>query len=587
MTYSELDKRSDNLGRHLSGLGIRPGKLVGVFMERCIDMVVALLGIMKAGGTYVPIDPEYPRERIEFMLENASIETMISQKNLDTEFIDDSIRIFDIDTWNPIESLQAPSDWSHPGPDDIAYIIYTSGSTGKPKGVKVGHRALVNFLLSMGKVPGISVHDTLMAVTTLSFDIAGLELYLPLVHGAKVHIISRDTATDGYSLITSLERSNATIMQATPSTWRIMFDAGWKGSDRLKVLCGGEAFPRDLARKLIQSCKEVWNMYGPTETTIWSVVNRLEDPEGLILIGKPIANTEIYILDEDLHLVPIGGAGELYIGGDGVSHGYLDRPELDAVQFIDHPFGESIGGKKRKIYKTGDLCRYHSNGLIEYLSRKDNQIKLRGFRIELGEIESTISTHDSVKQAIVIHKEFEPGDVRMAAYVVAKDGYSIDEQDLRNHVRKILPSYMVPQHFIEADGMPLTPAGKIDRKRLTAEFNAGDVKQERSSFKPPETDIEILCAGIWQKILKMDFISVDDNFFDLGGHSLLAIQIIANIKKQMNTVVPLKDFFEKPTIKDLADYIESHKGTDSKSVVKITKRSPQDFTYLSLQQQRL
>jgi amino acid adenylation domain-containing protein len=556
ITYGELNQRSDSLGIQLKTMGVRPGQLVGVYMERCIDMVVALLAIFKAGGAYVPLDPEYPRERINYMIDNAEIAILIAQSHLDTEFTEGSVQKFFLDNWDhssaPREDM-VPDSWQRPEPEDLAYVIFTSGSTGKPKGVQVPHRALVNFLATMGQTPGIASSDVLIAVTTLSFDIAGLELFLPLINGAKLHLVSRDTAADGNTLVKSIEKSGATIMQATPSTWRIMLDAEWEGTPDLKILCGGEAFPQDLVKELISRSKEVWNMYGPTETTIWSTCYRLEDPEGQVLIGKPIGNTQVYILDQRLRPVPIGVPGELYIGGDGVTLGYLKRPELTSNAFRPNPFNSDA--RHSTMYKTGDLCRFLPDGNIEYFNRLDNQVKLRGFRIELGEIETHLVANDAVKKAVAVVKEVAPGDTRLAAYIVAEKSENFDETDIRNHLQKSVPGYMIPQHFIQIDDVPLTPAGKIDRKKLFNEFESGQ-EAAAENYIEPSTETEKNVAAIWKEVLKTELISKNANFFNIGGHSLLATRVVTRINREVGVEIKLGELFQHPTIEGLAVEID-------------------------------
>lgn len=562
ITYHELNKRSDVFSNYMKSMGVHPGSLVGVYLERSVDMVVALLGILKAGGAYVPIDPEYPQERIGYMIDNAGVAIVVTQSNLDTFFINDSINLFYIDNMNfDSGNVDVPESWNPPAPDDLAYVIYTSGSTGKPKGVKVPHRSLVNFMLSMSMKPGMTNNDILLAVTTLSFDIAGLELYLPLVNGAKVHMVSRETATDGNSLLKTLETAKITMMQATPSTWRMMIEAGWDGSDNLKALCGGETLQVDLAEELIPRCKEVWNMYGPTETTIWSTCYHLIDPKGPILVGRPIANTQAYILDDRLRPVPVGVAGELYLGGYGVALGYMNLPEQTSKSFIPNPF--IIPGQPNSLmYKTGDLCRYMPTGDLEHCGRIDHQVKVRGFRIELGEIENTLSSHAMIRQAICVVKEFSAGDSRIAAYIVPENSQRPDDVIIKDYLREKLPGYMIPQYFMDIDVLPLTPAGKIDRKKLQAELEIGS-ESSQVSYVACETPTEISVARIWEEVLKLETISKIDNFFNIGGHSLLAARVISRINREFDVVIKLGELFQRPTIEGLALKIDSMKGASN------------------------
>ena len=365
LTYGELERRANHLANHLIRLGATPDSLVGICLERSLEMVVGLLGILKAGAAYVPLDPAYPRDRIAYMLENAEIPLLLTQAQLRESLPSTDCRTVLIDSdWLEI----AKQSQEHPAlilnPENRAYVIYTSGSTGKPKGVEIPHRAVVNFLTTMAERPGMTASDRLLAVTTLSFDIAGLEIYLPLTRGGCLEIVSREVSTDGYQLLEKLRGSSATVMQATPATWRILLEAGWTGDPRLKILIGGEAVPQKLASQLLQRSASVWNVYGPTETTIWSTLSKLEAEQSAVSIGRPIGNTEIFILDKMLQPVPIGVAGELHIGGDGLARGYLKRPELTAEKFIVHPLNPD---PKARLYKTGDLARYLPNGNIEFL----------------------------------------------------------------------------------------------------------------------------------------------------------------------------------------------------------------------------
>jgi amino acid adenylation domain-containing protein len=418
------------------------------------------------------------------------------------------------------------------------YVIYTSGSTGRPKGVVVHHRALVSFLASMGRTPGLGPDDTLLAVTTLSFDIAELELWLPLSVGAKVVIASAEDAGDGDALRRLIDRANVTAMQATPSTWRLLLGAGWQGKKNLKVLCGGEAFPPPLAAQLVEKAGEVWNMYGPTETTIWSTCIRLLPEDNRITIGRPIDNTSIYILDPNGEPTAPGVPGELVIGGTGVTHGYLDRPELTESRFVPDPFADPPSSPRGRMYRTGDLASFTSDGKIVYHRRLDHQVKVRGYRIELGEIESVLAEHPSVAESVVIVREDRPGDARLVGYYVPKPGKgALTATDLRKHLRKRLPDYMIPQHFVDLPAMPLTPAGKVDRKGLPMPQGALRAADTRA----PSTPNEILLAKIWAEILGHDRIAAADNFFDLGGHSLLAMMVVARIRADVGAEIGPRD----------------------------------------------
>ncbi|SCX96952.1 hybrid non-ribosomal peptide synthetase/type I polyketide synthase [Desulfoluna spongiiphila] len=539
LTYGELNERAEAIAAHLRISGVGPDVLVGICVERSADMLAGLLGILKAGGAYVPLDPEYPAERLAYMVESAKVSVLLTEGALLANLPENSALVICLDRdILPGQAEGMESAWEQPEPGHLAYVIFTSGSTGKPKGVQVPHGTVVNFLTSMARTPGLGPRDILMAVTTLSFDIAVLELFLPLSVGAQVVIAGRETARDGLELVSALKRSGTTVMQATPGTWRLLLAAGWEGSDTMKILCGGEAFPPDLAEELTGRVAEVWNMYGPTETTVWSTCCLLDRDGGPIHVGRPIANTQIHILDRQMQPLPVGVPGELFIGGDGVTRGYLDRPELTAERFIPDPFAEDPGAR---LYRTGDLARFHPDGSIEYLSRMDNQVKVRGFRIEPGEIEASLTDHEAVRQGIVTVREESAGDVRLVAHLLYEQGASATGSQLRKHLRKTLPDYMIPQHFIEIDQLPLTPAGKIDRKKIQESFSLGTVQTQE--FVAPETESEKILAGIWQEELGIARVGVHDNFFDAGGHSLLAIRVIARVLKETGVRLSPRDIF--------------------------------------------
>ena len=380
----------------------------------------------------------------------------------------------------------------------------------------------------MGRQPGIKPIDVLASVTTLSFDISGLELFLPLMNGARLVVLSADTASDGSVLAEALVNFGVTILQATPATWRLLVETDWHGGPGLKMLCGGESLPLPLAKHLLEKGGELWNMYGPTETTIWSTTCRIDFIDSTITIGRPIANTEIYILDEHLQPVPVGVTGALYIGGEGLARGYLNRPELTAEKFIPDPFSNQAS---RYLYQTGDLARYIPDGRIECLGRSDSQVKLRGFRIELGEIEAVLIQHPSVQQAVVIVREETPNDKRLAAYAVLSPGKNPTNRELRNFLREKLPVYMIPAVYVFLDTLPLTPNGKVDRHALPVPQQVGVEIQVASH--PPQSLMEKTIADIWQKVLKVSQVEIYDNFFDLGGHSLQALQVVAGLQEKI------------------------------------------------------
>ena len=545
LSYQGLNAKANQLAHYLQTLGVQPDTLVAICLDRSIDLVIGLLAILKAGGAYVPLDPTYPRERLAFMLDDSQISLLLTQKKFDSitnasELNHGIQRVYLDSEWPTIFPLHLGATVNS---ENLAYVIYTSGSTGKPKGVQINHRSLLNFLMSMAQLLDIKKQDVLLAVTTLSFDIAGLEIYLPLICGAKIIIASRELAVDGSGLARILNQANTiTMMQATPATWRLLLEADWTGNPQLKILCGGEALNRDLAIHLQKKSKEVWNLYGPTETTIWSTVNRLsidDHSAEVIPIGHPIANTQLYILDKHLQLAPVGVTGELHIGGDGLARGYLNRPELTAEKFIKHPFSDD---PHARLYKTGDLARYLPNGVVEFLGRIDHQVKIRGFRIELGEIESVLGQHPSINEVVVTVREDQPGDKRLVVYLTYLQHEPPNVSALRLFLKQKLPEYMVPSAFVLLDKFPLTPNGKIDRKALPAPDQTRPEYEQ--SYVPPRSPIEEMLVAIWQEVLNIEQIGIHDNFFELGGHSLLAVQLIVRINKQFQIEFPLYSLFE-------------------------------------------
>ena len=550
LTYSALNHRANQLARYLQKQGVQPHTLVGICMDRSADLLVAVLGVLKAGAAYVPLDPAYPKERIAFVIEDSQARILITQSSFVDALPITSAQFVRMDSdWTLISAESDSALDSRTASTAPAYVIYTSGSTGKPKGVEILHQSVVNFLTSMQIEPGFTAQDTLVAVTTLSFDIAGLELHLPLSVGGKVVIASREEAGDGALLIRRLKESNATVMQATPATWRLLLESGWRGDSKLKILCGGEALPRDLAERLLPCCGELWNMYGPTETTIWSSVYRIQDCNWTSApIGHPIANTQMYVLDKHGHVVPLGVPGELHIGGDGLAHGYWNRPDLTSQKFIPNPFSKSSGAR---IYKTGDLVRYLSDGNLQYLSRIDNQVKLRGFRIELGEIESVLNEHESVGQSLAIVREDNSGDPQLVAYVVAKSAVGDLPLKLKAHLSQRVPNYMVPSAIVTLDAFPLTPNGKVDRRALPAPDG-----QTATEFVAPRTATEEALAAIWSEVLRRPAVGIHDDFFALGGHSLLATQVISRIQTRLQREIPLRALFEHPTVEQLAKAVD-------------------------------
>ncbi|MBN3895575.1 MAG: amino acid adenylation domain-containing protein [Nostoc sp. NOS(2021)] len=571
LTYQQLNRRANQLAHHLQKLGVKPEVAVGICLERSLDMLVALLAIFKAGGAYIPLDPNYPEERLAFMLEDSQLSLLLTTEKILQNSLSASVKALpkNNNKQSPINPEQLTvicldKDWeiinqenpenleSNIEPTNLAYLIYTSGSTGKPKGVQITHRNVVNFLTTIQQQLQLTNQDSLLSVTTLSFDIAVLEIFLPLTVGAKVILVSREVAMDGLQLLQKLHNFAATVMQATPATWRMLLEAGWRGNTQLKILCGGEALPQNLAKQLCQRGAEVWNLYGPTETTIWSTIHRIDQQEVLVTIGRPIGNTQIYILDKYLQPVPVGVPGELYIGGASLARGYLHRPELTKEKFIHNPFSSD---SESRLYKTGDLARYLSDGEIEYLGRIDYQIKLRGYRIELAEIEAVLSQHPTIEKTVVIVRDDFSGDKCLVAYIVSKFKEALTNEELRRFLKEKLPYYMVPGVFVFLDTLPLTPNGKIDRRALPApDLTARH--QSEVSFVAAQNELELQLTKIWEKVLGINPIGIKDNFFTLGGHSLIAVRLVSEIEKVCQKKLPLSTFFQKQTIEELAVVLE-------------------------------
>jgi len=558
LDYASLDQASNRFAHYLLSQGAAEqgsSKRIGVYLERDVDMLIALLGVLKAGAAYVPLDPLFPPDRLALMAEDAQLSTIVTQTSLHDSVPGTPVNTILIDTLGGALASCSDAAIAQAQVDDIAYVIYTSGSTGRPKGVSIGHQALTNFLCSMQKEPGLSASDRLLAVTTLSFDIAGLELYLPLISGACTVLASREESMDPQQLAARLVTCQATVMQATPATWRMLLDSGWQGMPALKVLCGGEAMPWELATELLASCGELWNLYGPTETTIWSTLSRIELDAGRVSVGKPIANTQVYVLDAAQALQPVGVTGELYIGGDGVAEGYLDRAELTAERFIPDPFKPGA-----RLYRTGDRARWQANGNLDVLGRLDEQVKLRGYRIEPGEIRARLVESENIADAVVIVREDVPGEAQLVAYLVGAEGASdVSESvtQLRTQLQATLPDYMVPTAWVSLDALPLTPNGKVNRRALPEPAYSPLASAE---YVAPETATEVALADIWSTLLGVERVGIYDDFFSLGGHSLKAVQMISRTRNKLAVEIPLKWLFEAPTVNSLSSRIDTEKS---------------------------
>ncbi|MCA9954165.1 MAG: amino acid adenylation domain-containing protein, partial [Anaerolineales bacterium] len=567
MTYAALDGRSNQLAHFLQQKNVGPGNLVGVMIDRSPDMVVALLGIMKAGAAYLPLDPGFPPERLAYILEDAGAECLLISDKYRSRLPALSAEVIGMDAeWKTAIEICSPTAvFTQAGPDSPAYVIYTSGSTGKPKGVQVTQRNVVNFLQAMAHKPGLAPADVLLSVTTLSFDISVLEIFLPLLVGAQVVIVGRETAVNPQQLQSALIASQATVMQATPTTWRMLLENGWTGDANLKILCGGEVMSRELAEQLLPRCQELWNMYGPTETTVWSTIHQVQPGTGSVPIGRPIDNTAALILDKAQRPLPVGVPGELYLGGAGVACGYLRRPELTGQKFRttdDLPAQLPDGWLAAEteplaLYRTGDLVRLLPDGTLEFLGRLDHQVKVRGYRIELGEIESRLVEHPAVLETAVITQESTPGNNKLVAYFTAKTDVPTFEQ-LQTHLKRTLPDYMIPTKFVRLDQFPLTTSRKIDRRALAPIQGDNLVRQTAPSL--PHTAEQAQIAAIWCEVLNLEHVGIHDNFFELGGHSLLATQIVSRIRDAFKIELPIQALFELATVAELAEVVQEQRS---------------------------
>jgi amino acid adenylation domain-containing protein len=564
LSYAELDARANRLAHRLRKEGVRERDCVGVCLERSEQLPMVLLAVLKCGAAYVPMDPGYPPARLAMMAEDAAVKIVITESTVAAAAppVERTLRLDSLAPELAAESPLPPA--VKVKDDDRAYVLFTSGSTGRPKGVEVPHRALENFLASMQRAPGFTADDRLLAVTTISFDIAGLELFLPLVSGGTVVIASRADASNPDALGRLLETHAITVMQATPATWRMLVDSGWRGRPQLRVLCGGEPLTENLLGALVPRVRELWNMYGPTETTVWSTVKKVQQGER-ITIGHPIDNTRIYVLDGDLMTMPIGATGEIWIAGDGVALGYIGRAELTRERFLESPF---VPGER--MYRTGDLGRIAGDGNIECLGRSDHQVKVRGFRIELGEIEGVLERFPGVRKGVVNLVTRAGDDHQLAAYYVGDPGPAIDLEALKKHLLGALPPYMVPQYFVQLETLPLTPAGKVDRKALPAPAVTARAGGDGESLRD---DVDVAIAEIWQDLLGVSQVGLDDDFFALGGHSLLAVRFVNAVEARLDVSFTLAALFADSSLRGVADAIRGGGGNFATGAVMLRKQT--------------
>lgn len=542
LLYADLIRQVGQLSARLLQLGVVRGSRVGICVPRGPDEPIAMLAAWACGGAYVPLDPTHPASRIRIILEDAAPEVLVTHSSVASELdVPPGVRVLLLDAERASLDGLDPHFETNVSPEQVGYVLFTSGSTGRPKGVEVSRGAMANFLRSMAHSPGMTERDRLLSVTTITFDIAGLELLLPLWVGASVQIADRETVLDPVRLRHVLETQPISVMQATPTTWRFLLEAGFRGTPNgLTMLCGGEPMSPELAHAL-SLCGDLWNMYGPTETTVWSTLKRITSKDARITIGRPIDETQVFVLDEKAMLLPEGVVGELCIGGQGVALGYLERPELTAEKFIASPYGEPGA----RLYRTGDLARFLPSGELECLGRVDQQVKIRGFRIELGEIESCLRGVSGIREAVVVARTDATGGPQLVAYYVGETGLL----ELRERVRRALPTYMHPAAYMNLAAFPLNTNGKVDRKLLPQPEMA---PREEGAFDAPSTDDEVEMASLFQEVLALSHVSVTRDFFSLGGDSARVLTLRRRIQQTFGVELPLNILFEAPTVRELA-----------------------------------
>jgi amino acid adenylation domain-containing protein len=566
LTYAELNSRANQLAHYLRRLGVGPRVLVALCVDRSIEMVVGLLGILKAGAAYLPLDPNYPIDRLTFMLRDARAPILLTQDRLLNTLQGAADKVICLDTAKEVlanESSENPVNVA--SASDIAYVLYTSGSTNLPRGVMIPHSAISNHMSWIEEAFAIDEQDAVLQKTPFSFDASVWEFYAPLLTGGRLVMALPGGQQDSAYLVQVLREQQISLLQVVPSLLRMLLsEAGLSALQSLRyVFAGGEALPLELQERFAArfSDTRLCNLYGPTETTIDASFHVcVGDENGLTVpIGRPIANNRLYLLDQQQQLAPRGVAAELYLAGAGVGRGYLGRPELTAERFVPNPFSEREGAR---LYKSGDMCRYLA-GSVEFLGRVDHQVKLRGFRIELGEIEAVLGQHHAVHSAAVLVKE----ETHLVAYVVLDQAQSATTSELRSFLQKKLPEHMVPSVFVTLDVMPLSPSGKIDRRTLAALENAGH--QSETEFVAPRTPVEEQLAAIWSRILGVERIGINHDFFEMGGHSILAAELMAEVRETFRVALPLGSLFEKPTVAGLAEAIERFKEQKDSAYVPV------------------
>ena len=558
LTYAELDRRANQLAHYLQKLGVGPDVLVGISTDRCPEMIVGILGTLKAGGAYLPLDPIYPQERLAFMLQDSQVPVLLTQGRLverlqisksANQQINASPQVICLDAdWEIIAQEPDDKPESAVTPENLAYVIYTSGSTGKPKGTMLRHRGLSNLTETQRRAFGIKGGSRVLQFSPFSFDASVWETFMALANGATLCLARQETLASGPDLVRLMRREGVTNVTLPPSVLAVLPTEELPELET--VISAGEACSAELVARWAPG-RDFFNAYGPTETTVCASMCLCDenDPHNPP-IGRPIANTQLYILDQNLQPVPVGVPGELHVGGVSLGRGYLNRPELTTDKFIPNPFSNE---PEARLYKTGDLVRYRVDGNIEFLGRIDHQVKVRGFRIELGEIEAVLGQHPDVQNGVVVAREDIPGDKRLVAYVVPEDETAPSVEELRSFLRQTLPEYMVPSAFVTLEAMPLSPSGKVDRRALPAP--EGIRPELEREYVAPRNETEEKLAAMCAELLGVDRVGVYDSFFDLGGHSLLATQFISRVRDAFQVELPLRSLFEHPTVDELAEEI--------------------------------
>ncbi|MDB2555976.1 amino acid adenylation domain-containing protein, partial [Flavobacteriaceae bacterium] len=550
-TYAQLDELSTKVASYILESSDSVTMSIAVLMNRSVDLIVTLIGVIKAGKTFIPLDPSFPKARLSYILAHSETSKIIGNEKLKNA-IEHTGEYISIETILTTKNIEKQDPINKSKSENTAYIIYTSGSTGNPKGVAIAHHSLLNFLISMKQSPKIEENDRFFSVTTQSFDISILEFFAPLLCGSTVFIAKEHVLQEPSKTIEAIKKNNTTIIQATPSFYQLLFNAGWKGNKKLKILCGGDLLSASLAEKLLENCGEVWNMYGPTETTIWSSCKKIQESTDASCIGKPIHNTKMYVLDEKLQLLPVGSAGNIYISGDGVAQGYYKNNELTNERFITSPY--EIAGK---MYNTGDVGNWNEKGEIEFLGRNDHQVKIRGYRIELGDIEAKLEAINTIKQAVVVAKKNKNQEVFLLAYIT-KETEEFSVSTTFSTLSIVLPNYMIPNMIIEVAEFPLTPNKKVDRKQLT-ERELSNQSNDKIKQKPSSI-LEKHLAKIFKEVLELkNTIGIDENFFELGGHSLNAVKVVNAIEQELSHKIYLETIFNNPTIQKLANFLTNAK----------------------------